>query len=192
MMTILVATASLHDRAFGWIERQLEPWFLGLSARLIFSSVLMVYFLNSALTKLGDGPLGLFSPSIGAYAQIVPPIAEAAGYDVNQIAFMPWGLIVLAGTLAEFILPILIFIGLATRLAALAFIGFIAVMTFVDIHFHAVGAETIGQLFDSVHNSAILDQRLLWLMPLLLLITKGPGILSVDYLLTRWLGSESR
>ncbi|SFO43852.1 putative oxidoreductase [Cohaesibacter marisflavi] len=185
-MSILTTAASLHDRQFGWLERKLEPWFLGLSARLIFSSVLLFYFLNSALTKLGDGPLGLFSPSIGAYAQIVPPIVEAAGYDSSQIAFLPWGLIVLAGTLAEFILPILILIGLATRVTAIAFIGFIAVMTFVDIQFHGVEAETIGHLFDSVHNSAILDQRLLWLMPLLLLIIKGPGTVSVDHFLARW------
>nr|WP_319513625.1 DoxX family membrane protein [uncultured Cohaesibacter sp.] len=187
-MTIFAATTSFHARLFGWLERKLEPWFLGLSARLIFSSVLLFYFLNSALTKVGDGPLGLFSPSIGAYAQIVPPIAEAAGYDTSQIAFLPWGLIVLAGTIAEFILPPLILIGLTTRLASLAFIAFIAVMTFVDIQFHGVEAETIGQLFDSVHNSTILDQRLLWLMPLLLLIIKGPGRLSVDH----WLAQRLR
>ena len=136
-------------------------------------------------------PWGSFRPQSEPTPKSYPPVAEAAGYDTSQIAFLPWGVIVLAGTLAEFILPILILIGLATRLAAIAFIGFIAVMTFVDIQFHGVEAETIGHLFDNVHNSAILDQRLLWLMPLLLLIIKGPGTLSVDHFLARWRRPET-
>ena len=182
-MNVVTAIALFYQRFFNRIERILTPWFLGLSARLIFSSVLFFYFLNSAATKLGGGFFGLFSPSIGAYAQIVPPIAESAGYDVSQIAFFPWGLIVLTGTIAEITLPALILVGLATRLASLALIGFIMVMSYVDIQFHDVEADTIGRLFDGVHNSAILDQRLLWLMPLLLLLIKGPGRISLDHLL---------
>ncbi len=68
-----------HTTLFDRLDRALDGWFLGLSARLIFSSVLLVFFLNSAFTKLGDGPFGLFEPSVGAYAQIIPPIAEAVG-----------------------------------------------------------------------------------------------------------------
>ncbi len=44
---------------------------------------------------------------------------EAVGYDVSQLGIFHW-LVVTAGTLAEFILPLLIVIGLLTRLAALA------------------------------------------------------------------------
>ena len=184
-MPILQPLIQWHTAFFDRLEKALGGWFLGLSARLIFSSVLMVFFLNSAMTKLGDGPFGLFEPSVGAYAQIIPPIAEAVGYDISQIALFPWKLIVIAGILAEIVLPLLILFGLFSRLAALAFIGFIAVMSFVDIAFHNVDAMTIGALFDPIHNAAILDQRLLWLMPLLVIIIKGPGTLSLDHLASR-------
>ncbi|SNY91581.1 putative oxidoreductase [Cohaesibacter sp. ES.047] len=189
-MPFLLQLNQFHKVIFCRLERALDGWFLGLSARLIFSSVLLFFFINSAMTKLGDGPLGLFEPSVGAYAQIIPPIVEAVGYDTSQIAFFPWKLIVIAGTVAEVVLPLLILLGLFSRLAALSFIGFIAVMSYVDIAFHKVEAETIGTLFDPVHNSAILDQRLLWLMPLLVLIIKGPGMISLDHLASKLLSRK--
>ncbi len=61
----------------------------------------------------------------------------------------------------------------------------IAVMTFVDINLHGVGTETIGAFFDQQHNAEIADQRLLWIFPLLYLIIKGPGKISIDYLLSK-------
>ncbi|PLW79015.1 DoxX family protein [Cohaesibacter celericrescens] len=190
-MRLIQSLNHLHSSLFDGLSRLLDGWFLGLTARFIFSSVLMFYFFNSALTKIGDGIFGIFNPSVGAYAQILPPIIEAVGYDASQIAFFPWTLIVILGTAAEFILPVLIFLGLGTRLASVAFIGFILVMTFVDINFHAVDASTIGRMFDRIHNSEILDQRLLWLFPLLFLIVKGPGKLSFDHLLRRWVKSQT-
>jgi putative oxidoreductase len=56
-------------------------------------------------------------------------------------------------------------------------------MTYVDITAHKVGAETIGTFFDRVNNSAIADQRLLWLVPLVYLMLKGAGAISLDRLL---------
>ena len=102
------------------------------------------------------------------------------------MAFFPWGLIVTMGTYAEFILPLLVVIGLFSRLAALGMIGFIAVQTFVDITVHQIGAESIGALFDRLPDSVIADQRLLWIVPLAVIILKGPGLLSVDSLLTKF------
>ena len=189
-MRFLTTLNQLHTSIFDGIAKALDGWFLGISARLIFSSVLFFFFINSAMTKVGDGLFGIFSPSVGAYAQIIPPIVEAVGYDTSQIAFFPWGLIVFMGTLAEFVLPVLILLGLATRLASVGFIGFIAVMSFVDINFHGVDAATIGQMFDRIHNAEILDQRLLWLFPLLFLIIKGPGKLSLDYALGGFLKKQ--
>ena len=89
------------------------------------------------------------------------------------------------GTYAEFILPLLIVIGLFSRLAALGMIGFIAVQTFVDITVHQIGAESIGAWFDRFPDSIVADQRLLWIVPLSVIILKGPGLLSVDAWLTR-------
>ncbi|WP_339761307.1 hypothetical protein [uncultured Hoeflea sp.] len=175
----------LHRRVFGFLERQGDAWLLGLIARFAFAAVLWFYFLNSARTKVGDGLLGFFSISPGAYYQIALPAVEAAGGDVDAVAFFPWGLIVTMGTYAEFILPLLVVIGLFSRLAALGMIGFIAVQTFVDITVHQIGAESIGALFDRLPDSVIADQRLLWIVPLAVIILKGPGLLSVDALLTK-------
>ncbi|AKH99087.1 DoxX protein [Hoeflea sp. IMCC20628] len=175
----------LHGRVFGFLERMGDSWLLGLIARFTFAAVLWAYFLNSAKTKVGEGLLGFFTISSGAYYQIALPAVEAAGGDVDAVSFFPWGLIVFMGTYAEFILPLLIVIGLFSRIAALGMIGFITVQTFVDITVHQIGAEHIGALFDRFPDSIIADQRLLWLVPLLVIAIKGPGLLSIDALLAK-------
>jgi hypothetical protein len=88
-----------------------------------------------------------FELSTGAYAQIIPPIIEAAGYDKSAVA-LPWTALVYAGTYAEFVLPVLLVIGLFGRLAALGMIGFVIVQSYVDLTFHGVDAETAGAWFD--------------------------------------------
>lgn len=175
----------LHHYFFRRLESVLDGWFLGLVARFAFAGVLLVYFLNAAMTKLGDGPLGFLNLSAGAYIQIVPPIMEAAGYDPAAVAFLPWGLIVHLGTYAEIVLPILIVVGLFARVAALGMIGFIAVQSYVDIAFHGADATTVGALFDRLADSVIIDQRTLWLVPLAYLVVKGAGAISLDHLLAR-------
>ena len=189
-MSLIGTLQQTHHTIFNKLNNLTEGWFLGLAARLVFSSVLFFFFINSAMTKLGEGIFGIFQPSLGAYAQIVPPIMESVGYDASQIAFFPWGLIVILGTVAEFVLPVLILLGLGTRLASIAFLGFIAVMTFVDINFHGLEAETIGAFFDRIHNSEVSDLRLMWIFPLLVLILKGPGKISLDHLLSRTIKTD--
>lgn len=175
----------LHDTVFALLARLCGGWFLGLAARAVFSSVLLFYFWNSALTKIGPGLFGFLMPTDGAYAQILPTLLEQVSYDTSQIVFLPYGLIVLLGTWAEFLLPAMIALGLFTRFSSLAFIGFIIVMSYVDITGHLVEAQTIGGFFDSVQNSAISDQRLLWVFPLLYLSLRGAGALSLDWVLVR-------
>jgi len=136
-MTLVNTLTRLHNSVFGAIERMLNFWFLGLLARFVFSSVTLLFFWNSAKTKIGDS---IFSPSTGAYAQIFPKKFEAVGYDSSQMSVLDT-LIVLAGTYAEFILPALILIGLFTRLSSLAMIGFIVVMSIVDITGHGASAK---------------------------------------------------
>jgi len=185
---MLRTIVKLYDSCVVAITRITEGWFLGLAARLIFASTLYMFFINSALTKLGEGAFGFLNPSAGAYAQIVPAVAEQFNYNVTQIPLLPYGLLVLVGTWAEFILPTLLVLGLFTRLAAAGMICFIAVMTYVDIVFHGVGAKTIGSFFDKVQDSPIVDQRLLWLFLLLYLMVKGAGTVSIDRLLRRLTG----
>ncbi len=166
---------------------QAQEWVLPSLARLVFAAVLLAYFWASGLTKVGDG---LFTPSLGAYAQIFPKAMEAAGFDASQMgAFRT--LVVLAGTWAEFLLPVLIVLGLFTRLAALGMAGFVIVQSATDIWGHGA---TFGAWFDAASDSVIADQRALWFLLLAVLVVKGAGPLSIDRLLGSFLrpNTESR
>jgi putative oxidoreductase len=68
----------------------------------------------------------------------------------------------------ELTIPILLFLGLATRLATLPLLGMIAVI----------------QTF--VYPNAYYE-HLVWGSILLLLLTRGPGVFSLDYLIERYL-----
>jgi len=181
----------LYESVFSVIQDITDDWLPGLAARLIFSSALLVYFLNSAMTKVGSGFPGMFIVKDNTYAQMFPKLFESVGYDASQISFVPYGLIAYAGTYAEFILPVLILVGLFSRAAALGFIGFIGVMTWTDITGHDVDTKTIGSFFDRVPDSVIADQRLLWLFPLIYLIIRGPGLISLDTVLGRMFRRET-
>ena len=182
----MIATLrNAYVTTFSRVENATSQWLPGLLIRFAFAAVLLVYYLNSFSTKIGAGPLGLFMISPNAYYQIVPPVIEAAGYDTANVAVFPWKIIVVFGTYAEFALPLLIVLGLATRLAALGMIGFIAVQSYVDIMFHNIGAEATGAMFDRFPDAVIADQRLLWIVPLVWLVFKDAGLLSLDALLAR-------
>lgn len=156
-------------------------WLITTLARFIFASTLLLYFWVSGLTKLGDGILGIFQPSVGAYAQIFPKAMEAVTYDTSQLSIFHWAVVV-AGTWAEFILPALIVIGLFTRLSALGMIGFIIVQSLTDLYGHGglEHKETFGAWFDRFPDSAIMDQRTFWVFLLVVLVIKGAGPLSLD------------
>ncbi|MEJ8473107.1 DoxX family protein [Roseibium algae] len=192
MSTLISLLVGLYHSVFGTLERLTNGWFLGLAARFVFASVLLVYFINSGLTKIGSGFLGFLSPSDGAYAQILPRLMEQVSYDSSQIAFFPYGLIVLLGTWSEFILPVLVTIGLFTRAASLGMICFVVVMSYVDITGHHVEAATIGALFDGNPSGLIADQRLMWVFVLLVPMLKGPGLVSLDALLGSYYRKRER
>ncbi len=174
------ALNSIHDATFRPIERGTVPVMTTL-ARLIFAGVLLGYYWNSALTKLGDGVFGFVRPSDGAYIQIFPKAVEAVGYDTSQLGLFHWA-VVTAGTWAEFVLPLLIVLGLFTRLAALGMIGFVIVQSLTDLYGHGgiSQPETLGAWFDRIPDSVILDQRAFWIFILLYLVFRGGGPLSLD------------
>jgi putative oxidoreductase len=174
----------LHNTFFRALERAADSWLLPTLARFTFSTTLLFYFWTSVMTKTGDGITGLFRPSLGAYAQIFPRQMEAVGYDVAQLGAFHW-LVVLAGTYAEFLLPALIVLGLATRLAALGMIGFVTLQSLTDLYGHGGIAQpdTLGAWFDRFPDGVILDQRLFWVLTLMVLVVKGAGPLSLDRLL---------
>ncbi|MEM8576283.1 MAG: hypothetical protein AAGF60_00380 [Pseudomonadota bacterium] len=141
-------------------------------ARLTFAGVFLIYFIASAGLKY-DGTV--FSPSAGGFGQIFPAAAEAVLWDVTQMSVFQ-RLVIVAGTIAEYVLPVLIVIGLMTRLAAIGMIGFVLVQTYVDVTGH--GAALGGWFSGGAPD--LFDQRSLWIVLLLVLVFKGAGPLSVD------------
>ncbi|MFC6638724.1 DoxX family membrane protein [Sulfitobacter sp. JBTF-M27] len=172
-MTVL---RTLHAAIFDRLDR--ADWLLATLARFLFAAILMIYFLNSGLTKLGDGLSGIWTPSVGAYAQIFPKALEAAGYDTDALGLFHY-VVVMAGTWAEFLLPAMIVLGILTRLAALGMIGFVVVQSLTDVYGHGQTGE-IGAWFDRFPDAIILDQRTLWVFLLLVIVVKGAGPLSFD------------
>lgn len=175
--------APIYLRIAEWLDKAAGPLLPSL-ARLLFVAVLFSYYWNSAKTKLGDGVFGFLAPSDGAYIQIFPRVVEAAGYDFSQLNVFHWA-VVTAGTWAEFILPVLIVIGLATRLAGFGMIGFVAVQSWVDVVGHGLGESDIGSWFDRVPSALILDQRAFWVFALLVLVFRGAGPISADFALLK-------
>ena len=169
-MTALISTYNNTmekvDLASNWLTPTL--------ARLVFVAVLLVYYWNSAMLKI-DG--SIFSPSAGAFGQIFPKAAEAVLYDVSQMTFLQ-RIVIFFGTVAEFVLPALLLVGLFTRLAALGMIGFVWVQTLTDVTGHNV---PLGSLFDNAIS--LMDQRVMWTFMFLVIVINGGGPISLDRLL---------
>jgi len=175
---------SLHNALFDALERA-SGVILPTLARFAFAAVLAIYFWKSALTKMGDGILGLILPSDGAYVQIFPKAMEAVSYDSSQLGLFHW-FVAFAGMWAELLLPALLILGLLTRLSAIAMIGFVIVQSLTDVYAHGQNdPKSLGAWFDKDPASLIMDQRLLWLTLLIILVVKGAGPLSLDRFLGR-------
>ena len=159
---------------------------LPILSRFVFAAVLLPYFWASAMTKLGSGIFGVFSPALGAYAQIFPRVTEAAGYNLDNLNLFHWA-VVTAGMWAEFILPLMIVVGLLTRLSALGMIGFVVLQSLTDLYGHRAieHPETLGAWFDRAPDALILDQRAFWITLLGTLVVLGGGALSLDRLFFR-------
>ncbi|MBC6406767.1 MAG: DoxX family protein [Rhodobacteraceae bacterium] len=171
---------TLHNNLFRPVAN--ARWLLPTLARFAFIGVLLGYFWNAALLKLGEGLWGLFFPTTGAYSQIFPRALEAVGYDTMRLDIWHWAVVV-SGTAAEFVLPFLIAVGLLTRLAALGMVAFVIIQSLTDIYGHGVDGATIGTWFDNLSDGVIVDQRTLWVVLLAICITKGAGPISLDRLL---------
>ena len=184
-MNFVEGLARLHDDAFGAIQRATDGWLLGLLARFVFASTLLFFFWNSGLTKLVDG--GILVDPENALAQMAPIALEEAGYDASQLGFH-YHAMAYAGTYGEFILPLLVVVGLFTRLASLGMIVFIAVMTYVDVTGLGVKFD-LAKAFDGLPTDKIVDLRLFWIFPLIYLTLRGAGALSLDHLFALFRGS---
>lgn len=185
MISVAICIFNYINKLIDQTETAVSPWLVPSLARIIFAGTLVAYYWNSALTKIGDN---LLSPSLGAYVQIFPKAMEAVGYDPSQLSVFHT-LVVLAGTYSEFILPLMIIIGLLSRLAALGMIGFIIVQSVVDIFGHGLSSNDIGSWFDNSPSSLIIDQRSFWIFLLLVIVIKGAGPISFDRYLSKMINN---
>ncbi len=137
------------DRCTGFFTF-LSPLF-DLTIRLWVAQV----FFKSGLTKLQSwsGTLALFE------------------YEY-EVPLLPPSVAAVLGTAAELILPVLIVVGLATRLSSLAL-----------FLFNIVAVYAYGSFLFSAEGAAGLQQHILWGALLAMLVFHGPGKLSLDYLI---------
>lgn len=185
-MALIQFLTNLHNGFFSKLHTLTHGWFLPLWARLTFLAVLFFYFINSAKTKVGEGFAGFFQIQDGAYFQILGEAGMVAyEFDTANIPFYI-DAVVWLGTYMEFLLPILIVLGLFTRIAAIGMIVFVFVQSYVDIAVHNVDAKTVGALFDRDAGSLVMDQRALWILLFLVLVFKGAGKLSLDTIVSKW------
>ena len=168
----MTALIQLHDRFFAWVQAKTHI-ILPTLARLIFAGVLFRYFWNSALTKLN----GLFSPSLNAYAQIFPKAMEASGYDPSALSGLQT-LIVLLGTYAEFVLPVLIVSG-PVHTPRRRWHDRFCDCSIAHRRDRPWG-RVAGAWFDGDAVSLILDQRAFWVFALIVLVIRGAGPFSLD------------
>jgi putative oxidoreductase len=160
MLTISAPGIALTARAATTVRRAvdlIETWatpVLQLAIRLWIARV----FFNSGLTKIQDWDATLF-----------------LFQEEYRVPLLPTSIAAIMGTAFELAMPVLLVIGLATRLAALPLIGMSLVIQFV------LGAS--NPAYDNV-------EHIYWLFLLLVIAIRGPGVISLDHLLSRWIGSR--
>lgn len=159
---------------------------LCLLSRSAFAAILLPWFVIGGLTKVGGlsmsmGPTVDGLPlALGAYYAYVPDKIGAldAGlpsFDILTQVYV--GLMVLLETA----LPVLIVLGMLTRLSVI-------LLTLHQIIFFTVNASgaSFGTLFDASPFDMFPDQLLLWVMVIAPLALFGAGPLSVDNAFGRW------
>ncbi|MGD9831167.1 MAG: DoxX family protein [Piscinibacter sp.] len=154
--------ARLIDAAIGVFER-IPHSLIAFIARFSIAAV----FWNSGQTKVQGFVVNLVSGEFKLGWPSLSDSALALFQDEYKLPFIPPEFAAPMAATAEHLFPLLILIGLGTRFSALALLG----MTLVIQLFVYPGAY-------ATHGT--------WAAVLLVLIARGPGMLSVDH----WLASR--
>ena len=97
-----------------------------------------------------------------------------------EVPLLPPSLAAVLGTAAELALPVLISVGLATRLSALA-------LFLLNI----VAVYAYGSYLFSTEGAVGLQEHILWGLMIAMILFHGPGKLSLDHLIARRFGRGS-
>jgi hypothetical protein len=174
----MTALVTFHDRVFDRIDAFVSGLLLPTAARFVFAAVLLFYFWRSGLTKLGDGILGFLFLDMGVYIQMFPKAFEAAGYSPGNLG-LGYKLIALAGTWAEFILPLMMHMGgdlpgFLEGFAPLAKYGYLADVARLELalreSYHAADADPVAPVALAALDAAALAGTRLGLAPALRLV----------------------
>jgi len=167
----------LYYRAFGMAQRVISHDMLALFARVVIAGV----FWRSLILKVETFGVMRYVEVINNFEverfrfKLPELPLTLKQTTLNQFAgdfalpLIPPGVAAWMATLAEFTLPILLVLGLATRLSALGLIGMTLV---IQIFIFPTWAHFWGT-------------AALWLVPLLYLVSQGGGRLSLDFLIGR-------
>jgi len=131
------------------LAERIPQSFLSLLARVAVANV----FWTSGQTKV-DGFFHIKDTTFYLFA------------EEYKVPLLPPDIAAYMATTAEHVFPVLLLVGLASRLSALALLGMTAVI----------------QLF--VYPSGW-PEHILWATALLLIVARGPGVLSLDHLFWR-------
>lgn len=97
-----------------------------------------------------------------------------------EVPLLPPSVAAVFGTAAELVLPVLIAVGLATRLSSLAL-----------FLFNVVAVYAYGSYLFSGEGAVGLQQHILWGVMIAMILFHGPGKLSLDRLIARRFGGGS-
>lgn len=149
------AITSVYGRFLSVLDL-IPYWFVALAARFYVSYA----FFNSALTKIvGWNPFELQSSAIFLFKQ------EYKLHIFGAVVAMPYPeLMARLSAIGEFFLPILLMVGLFSR-------------------FGALGLLVMTGVIQLVYPNAWALVHLPWAIALLLIMAKGPGLLSFDHIL---------
>lgn len=150
-------------RATGWLAR-IPHGLIAILARFSIAAV----FWNSGQTKVEGFALNLVTGEFRAGWPSLAEDAVALFRDEYRLPFLPAGPAALLAATAEHVLPLLLLVGLATRMSAL---GLLAMTLVIQLFVYPGAYATHGT----------------WAALLLFLAARGPGALSVDH----WLATRS-
>lgn len=128
-------------------------------------------FFSSGLTKTVSGSFTLFGHSFSYPLSLLPTETTFTLFEYEyHVPLLPSALAAYMGTATELLLPVFLFLGLGTRYAALVLFVFniVAVLSYPNL------------------NDAGLAQHQVWGLLLLITLCHGPGKLSLDHLIDRW------
>jgi putative oxidoreductase len=160
----------------------------GVLGRLYGTSVgvaeLVPYWLISLAARLGVGMVFWKSgqTKITSDFEIAP-----SAYMLFQNEYFPYlneGLVdvlTVLGTITEIVCSLLLMLGMLSRLNALALLGVTAVIQFLVF-------TDLSKLADFSNPFQAWHVHMLWAAALLLILARGPGAVSVDHIVSRFLG----